>query len=374
MFILTSGLGVLYSGSSGRISSETASRPFSDQSFTWVASLTKLLTTTACLQLVEKGKLTLDQDLRPIVPYFAEVAILVDFDENKKPIMEENKNPITLRYDVSRLKGRNGVISMTNSRYRQLLTHTAGFSYEFADPLLLKWSRQQGREVWRMKWSREEVSTPLRFAPGESWGYGVNTDWAGLVLEAITGRTLNDYMEEHIFRPLGMSDSGFRREKLPQTASRTVQAAMRNPKTGELTNASTWNMPLDHDVDSGGGGLFTTASDYATFLRGLLSGKLLGNEASKELLKPQLDDTKAQWLQVIAFHPSVHNTFAPEFTGDPIPLNHGLGGLINMVDVPGKRRAGSMAWSGMHNCRWVRKSPFGLRKYLCLFGGKADTS
>lgn len=308
------------------------------------------------------------------MPYFAEVAILVDFDENKKPIMEENKNPITLRYDVSRLKGRNGVISMTNSRYRQLLTHTAGFSYEFADPLLLKWSRQQGREVWRMKWSREEVSTPLRFAPGESWGYGVNTDWAGLVLEAITGRTLDDYMEEHIFRPLGMSDSGFRREKLPQTASRTVQAAMRNPKTGELTNASTWNMPLDHDVDSGGGGLFTTASDYATFLRGLLSGKLLGNEASKELLKPQLDDTKAQWLQVIAFHPSVHNTFAPEFTGDPIPLNHGLGGLINMVDVPGKRRAGSMAWSGMHNCRWVRKSPFGLRKYLCLFGGKADTS
>lgn len=235
----------------------------------------------------------------------------------------------------------------------QLLTHTAGFSYEFADPTLLKWSRQQKRQVWRMRWSREEVSTPLRFPPGESWGYGVNTDWAGLVLEAVTGRTLNDYMGEHIFRPLGMSDSGFRRAQLPQTSRRTVRAALRDPKTGELGDAATWVMPTDHEVDSGGGGLFTTAADYAAFLRGLLAGRVLGADAFREMLRPQLDDAKAGYLGAIAFHPSVHNTFAPEFTGEPLPLNHGLGGLLNMVDVPGKRRAGSMAWSGMHNCRWV---------------------
>ncbi len=204
-----------------------------------------------------------------------------------------------------------------------------------------------------MRWSREEVSTPLRFPPGESWGYGVNTDWAGLVLEALTGRTLNDYMGEHIFRPLGMSDSGFRRAQLPQTARRTVRAALRNPKTGELSDASTWVMPTDHELDSGGGGLFTTARDYATFLRGLLAGRVLGGETFREMLRPQLDDAKAGYLKAIAFHPSVHNTCAPEFTGEPLPLNHGLGGLLNMVDVPGKRRAGSMAWSGMHNCRWV---------------------
>lgn len=204
-----------------------------------------------------------------------------------------------------------------------------------------------------MDWSREEVSTPLRFAPGESWGYGVNTDWAGLVLEAVTGRTLNDYMGEHIFRPLGMSDSGFRRALLPQTAKRTVKAAMRDPKTGELSDAATWVMPSEHEVESGGGGLFTTAYDYATFLRGLLSSKVLKEETFKEMIKPQLDEATAKWVEVIAFHPSVHNTFAPEFTGEPIPLNHGLGGLLNLVDVPGKRRAGSMAWSGMHNCRWV---------------------
>ena len=89
--------GVVYSGSSGRISAETSSAPFTDTSFSWVASLTKLLTSTALLQLVEDGKLTLDQDLRPIVPYLAEVQILVDFDDDNKPVMEENKNPITLR-------------------------------------------------------------------------------------------------------------------------------------------------------------------------------------------------------------------------------------------------------------------------------------
>ncbi|KAM3541215.1 hypothetical protein ARSEF1564_005840 [Beauveria bassiana] len=344
-FVVTDRNGVVYSGSSGRISAETSSAPFTDKSFSWVASLTKLLTATALLQLVEDGKLTLDQDLRPVVPYLAEVQILVDFDDKDKPVMEENKNPITLR---------------------QLLTHTAGFSYEFADPLLLKWSRQQKRPVWRMSWSREEVSTPLRFAPGESWGYGVNTDWAGLVLEAVTGRTLNDYMGEHIFRPLGMSDSGFRRAQLPQTARRTVRAAVRNPKTGELDDASTWVMPTDHEVDSGGGGLFTTAHDYAAFLRGLLAAKVLKSGTVQEMLRPQLDDAKAGYLEVIAFHPSVHKTFAPEFTGGPIPLNHGLGGLVNMVDVPGKRRAGSMAWSGMHNCRWWIDAKTGIAAVLVV--------
>lgn len=87
----------MYSGSSGRISSDTSAAPFTDRSFSWVASLTKLLTSTALLQLVEDGKLTLDQDLRAVVPYLAEVQILVDFDDNDKPVMEKNKNPITLR-------------------------------------------------------------------------------------------------------------------------------------------------------------------------------------------------------------------------------------------------------------------------------------
>ncbi|KAJ2970234.1 hypothetical protein NQ176_g8283 [Zarea fungicola] len=159
-FVVTDRNGVIYSGSSGRISSEPSARPFTDKSFSWVASLTKLVTSTALLQLVENGKITLDQDLRPIVPYFAEVRILEGFDENSKPVTRENKDPITLR---------------------QLLTHTAGFAYEFSDSKVLKWSRQQGRQVWRVQWSVEEISTPLRFTPGSSWGYGVNTDWAAIV-------------------------------------------------------------------------------------------------------------------------------------------------------------------------------------------------
>lgn len=204
-----------------------------------------------------------------------------------------------------------------------------------------------------MQWSVEEISTPLRFAPGSSWGYGVSTDWAAIVLEAITGRTLNDYTGEYIFRPLGMADSGFNPKLLPQTANRTVQAAMRNIKTGELASAANFQLPTEHEVDSGGGGLYTTPYDYATFLRGLLAGRLLREETFAEMLKPQLDAGLAKYLKAVAFHPTVRNTFVPEFPGAPIPLNHSLGGLLNLVDVPGKRRAGSMAWSGMHNCRWV---------------------
>lgn len=288
------------------------------------------------MQLVEKGLVTLDEDLRPRIPHFQTVQILTGFDDNDKPIMVDNTKPITLR---------------------QLLTHTAGFSYEFADPTLLKWSKQQGNNVSRVQWNLREVSTPLRHEPGESFAYGVNTDWAGLVLEQVTGQKLGDYMKANIFDPLGMKDSGFRQSRMPHVKDRTVPNSIRNPKTGKLVKSS-WSFPADkdHEVESGGGGLFTTAADYACILRGFLDGKLLKTKTDQEMLRPQLAGDPQQWLQAIAFHPTIRNTFVAEFE-NPVPLNHGLGGVLNTEDIPGKRRAMSMAWSGMHCSRWVRFIP-----------------
>ena len=91
-------LGVIYSGSSGRIDFPETSAHFTDKSFSWIASLTKLLTSTCVLQLVEQKKLTLDEDLRPKIPEFRDAKILVGFNDDKQPVMEENPNPITLRY------------------------------------------------------------------------------------------------------------------------------------------------------------------------------------------------------------------------------------------------------------------------------------
>lgn len=238
---------------------------------------------------------------------------------------------------------------------RQLLTHTSGFSYEFSDPVLLQWSRTQpNRNVSRLQWSKLEVTTPLRFAPGQSWGYGVGLDWAGQVLEALTGKSLGQYMQENILDPVGLNDTGFWPERIPHTAPRTAQNVQRT-KDGKLA-AAQWPTPEKHEIESGGGGWFTTASDYALFLRAFLAGRLVSEETMREMVKPQLNEAQAEFLRTIAFHPMVHNTFAPEFKPGT-NIDHGLGGMLNVEDVLGKRKAGSIAWSGILNSRWVSYPP-----------------
>jgi hypothetical protein len=113
-----------------------------------------------------------------------------------------------------------------------------------------------------------------------------------------------------------------------------------------------WPTPEKHEIESGGGGMFTTASDYARFLRAFLKGQLVKEETMKQMQTPQLNETQVKLFQAIAFHPLVHNTFAPEFRPGT-KITHGLGGMLNTEDVPGKRKAGSIAWSGILNSRWV---------------------
>ncbi|KZZ94983.1 Beta-lactamase/transpeptidase-like protein [Moelleriella libera RCEF 2490] len=105
-------------------------------------------------------------------------------------------------------------------------------------------------------------------------------------------------------------------------------------------------------LDAGGAGLFTTAADYALLLRAFLRHALVAPETTSQMLEPQLDETRADLFNTVAFHPLVRSTMAPEFP-DGQRLNHGLAGVVNLDHVPGKRRAGSIAWSGILNSRWV---------------------
>ncbi|OAA44245.1 Beta-lactamase/transpeptidase-like protein [Metarhizium rileyi] len=342
-FVVTGRDGTIYSGSSGRLDLDPRSPIFTDKTFTWVASLTKLATTISVLQLVQRGQLTLDADVRHLVPELQKAKILREFDDDGKPVIEANTKPITMR---------------------QLLTHTSGFSYEFADPVLLQWSRTQpDRDVSRLQWSKLEVTTPLRFAPGEGWGYGVGLDWAGQVLEAVTGQSLGRYMQENILDPVGLSDTGFWPERLPRTAPRTAQNVQRR-KDMSLA-AAYWPTPEKHEIEPGGSGLFTTASDYALFLRAFLAGALVTEETMREMVRPQLDEAQAEYFRNVAFHPAVHNTFAPEFTPGT-DISHGLGGMVNVEDVPGKRKAGSIAWSGILNSRWWADLETGIAGVLIV--------
>ncbi|GAO19070.1 hypothetical protein UVI_02063080 [Ustilaginoidea virens] len=336
-------LATLYSGSSGRLRLDVDSPPFTEHTFTWVASLTKLVTSIAVMQLVQRGRLSLDADLRPLVPELRDARILRAMDRDGRPAYERNTRPITMR---------------------QLLTHTSGFSYEFADPVLLAWSRSApGRDVSRMHWSRLEISTPLRFAPGQGWAYGVGVDWAGQVVEAVTGGPLSRHVRDHILRPLGLADTGFWPERHPQTAPRTAQNVERT-RSGRLRPAA-WPTPHEHEMESGGAGLFTTASDYAALLRGFLRGSLVSDDTVRAMLAPQLDEAQAERMRDVATHPRVRNTFVPEFA-DGQDINHGLGGMLNVGDVPGKRRGGSMAWSGILNSRWWADPTTGIAAVLVV--------
>ncbi|KAM0335017.1 hypothetical protein ACHAQA_000051 [Verticillium albo-atrum] len=229
-----------------------------------------------------------------------------------------------------------------------LLTHTVGLGYDLADPDLTRWSQSIGRKATNLDWSLDGFDTPTKFVPGEGWYYGTAVDWAGQLLEALTGDSLGTYLQSQVLDPLKMRDTGFWPEKLPGAQQRAVAWSARgNDKT--TLNPGPKVTPASHEVESGGAGLYSTAEDYSLFLQGLLSGALVSEATIGDMFTPQLDARQAGMLNAIAGY--FHDMFAPEFPVD-MKLNHGLGGIMNMLDVEGKRRKGSLMWSGMCNGHW----------------------
>lgn len=260
-----------------------------------MASLTKLLTATCLLQLVERGQVTVDEDLRLRLPFLSDVQILCGFDQDDQPVLEKNHAPITLWH---------------------LLTHTSGLTYDTFSELLMKWRKAVGRHEIDLTWSEEGFSTPLLFEPGTQWLYGTGVDWAGQLLEKVTGQTLQQYMDANIFTVLGMRDSTFRPNLLAgqaEPAARTARFAFRAPDGTLEVGPSP--LPFDHPLESGGSGLFTTARDYAKLLQGIMQGKLLGREGMDILFRPQLSEAlQKDLMDKVATMPE---GFAPEFSYVP---------------------------------------------------------
>ncbi|PHH73210.1 hypothetical protein CDD80_3983 [Ophiocordyceps camponoti-rufipedis] len=323
-FVVVNKDGIVYQGAAGRIGFDTASRPFAVDSFTWVASLTKLVTATCVMQLVEAGTIGLDDDVRPLVPELGRLQILRGFGGDDEPVLEDNVLPITLRH----------------------------------------WCEKVGHPVRYTDWSIGDISMPLLVEPGQGWIYGTGLDWAGLVLERVTGQGLGEYMQAHIFDPLAMSDTGFWPDKLPQTASRSVDWSRRRAGSTTLEPMEQLT-PVTHEMESGGGGLYSTARDYARFLGAFLSGRLVSEATMQLMFSPQLDAVQKEALNEMIYRPGLHNAAAPEFpTG--LELDHGISGAINMQDVPGKRLKGSLMWSGMSNSHWWIDRQTGIATVLVL--------
>jgi methyl acetate hydrolase len=315
--------GVFYQGAFGRRSlAEDA--PMTLDTVFRIASMTKAVTGVAAMQCVERGLLTLDQPAGEIMPTLAEPVVLDGFDADGKPVLRPARRKITLR---------------------MLLTHTAGFVYPVWNANFNRYVETTGTPTI-LSGKLAALNVPLGFEPGERWEYGINIDWAGRMVEAVSGQDLDTYMRANIFVPLGMHDTGF--VPTSEQYSRSVQAHARKPD-GSLEPLPR-TPPAKPEFHAGGGGLSSTGPDYLAFLRMLLSG---GSVNGAQVLKP---DTVALMLQnhigdllvtrLPSSMPAMSND-AEFFPG--MATKWGLTWLINTQDVPGRRSAGSVAWAGLFN-------------------------
>ena len=182
---------------------------------------------------------------------------------------------------------------------------------------------------------------------------GIGLDWAGHVVETLSGLSIEDYMDEHIFKPLGMSSTTFRMPKRPDLTDFRASIGYRAAPAGPLGPGPS-PIPESPPMASGGAGGYSTANDYVKVLVAVLSGgdELLKPETVQQLRCPQLPDNKYLMAE---FYGPWHDALCPEYpTG--APASYGLGGALNLEDIPQKRRKGSMMWSGMANTHWVRNS------------------
>src|SRR5690349_19653895 len=147
-----------------------------------IFSTTKAITGTAVLQLVEEGKLDLDAPAKNYAPEIGKARVLEGFDAAGKPKLRPPKRDVTTR---------------------MLLLHTAGFGYDFFNERYNRLAQEHGQPSVITS-SKAALDTPLLFDPGEKWEYGSNIDWAGQVVEGITGKRLGEVMQERIFAPLGV--------------------------------------------------------------------------------------------------------------------------------------------------------------------------
>jgi CubicO group peptidase (beta-lactamase class C family) len=314
--------GILYEGIFGKRRLGEGTAMTRDTVFR-VASMVKVITSVAALQLVEQNKLSLDAPVPDIEPAIGAPQVLDGFDAKGLPQLRPAARPITLRH---------------------LLTHTSGFAYRLWDAKAVQYARSI--ELLPKAQRKLAPSTPLMFDPGARWQYGTSIDWVGRIVEAISGETLDVYFRKHILDPLGMSDTAF--VLAPQQRQREAGVHRRGPD-GVLT-AEPLEQNSPRQSFSGGGGIYSTAPDYLTLIRALLAGGALDGA---RILRPETVALMGQ-NQIGEIDVGVLKTTVPALSNDVdlcpgVSRKWGFGHMINMQAVAGGRSAGSLTWGGLLN-------------------------
>ena len=289
-----------------------------------IFSMTKAITAAAVMQLVEQGRVDLDTPAGEFVPYLAGVQVLDGFGADETPRLRPPARPVTLR---------------------ALLTHTSGFGYDFADATLAQYVPTLGAAPANSQASFEH---PLTSDPGTRWSYGIGIDWAGRVVEAISGQGLEEYFQEHLLGPLGMGDTSFQ-----PSAAHFARLACLSLRTPDGLSPLPNEEPGDgepYEMASGGGGLYSTVIDYLRFTRMILEGGAL--DRTRVLAKATVEEMGRDHLGELSA-PGWTST-NPIFTEDVHLLpgqraTWGLSFMINTEATAEGRAPGSLAWAGAAN-------------------------
>jgi methyl acetate hydrolase len=306
--MVANGKGVVYEGAHGA----------NKDAIFAIASMTKPITSVAVMQLVEAGKIKLDEPAGTYVPELGAVRVL-DNGTLRAP-----KTPVTVRH---------------------LLTHTAGFGYEFMRKELFELVAKKQLPSM-MAGGDAFLQAPLLHDPGTRWEYGINTDWLGRLVEKVSGRSLEVYFRENIFTPLRMADSYF--EVPADKRARIVPRSQRRADGGLDTQPAPPAKPST--FLSGGGGLFSTAPDYLRFVRAMMAGgdldgrRILSQQSVAEMRKNQIGE-----LTVRPFS-SVMPQLAVDGAALPGALDKfGLGFAVNSQATGTPRGRNTMVWAGIYN-------------------------
>lgn len=336
---------IIYSKSLGRATmKEGRNLPFTDDTICAIASMSKLMTSVAVLQCVQDEVLDLDKDVRSLLPEMGKYGIITSFDDDQGlATFATDTTPITLR---------------------MLLSHTSGHEYDWLSVLLGKWRASRNEQPWTGPTIEHKSAVPLVFAPGSGFAYGAGHDWAGKLVQLATGLSLEDFMRNRIWGPLGIDkDVSFWPKTKENMRDRMADISTLD-KDGNppAVDAPDFDIMFGATDCIGGGGVHASIKAYYTFLSAILrrDSKLLSTSSYTELFRPQLNEKCEQALnEYIALSPAHTN-----FLGLQIPASvrktWSFAGLIAKEGQAGRFNEGTAFWAGVPNTMWYIDNKAGI--------------
>lgn len=333
---------VILLGQKGRIAFDLAvgqsdpaiGAPMRPDSLFRIFSMTKALTCTGALMLMEEGRLLLDDPVSKYIPAFADTRVA-----------EVSDGAIGLK------------ARRTELTLHHLFLHTGGLTHEIVDsPLQDLYASRRLADRWRTneEHANEIAALPLLCEPGMQWNYSRSIEVLGRVIEVVTGKTLGEVLAECILRPLGMDDTAFS-ASVDMEAERLAQPFSVDPWSGRAV--SLFDMRERPTLEAGGGGLVSTAPDYARFAQMIMNEGVLGG-------------TRILGSRTVRFMLADH--LSPSITHRPAPLlpgyGFGLGFAVRTVAgrSPNPGSVGQFFWNGSAGTQFFADPSEGLWAVLMV--------